>query len=417
MQGERRVTALAIALAGIFVALSAVTFIFPDRSLGTWLPVHLLFAGAAATAIGGVMPFFAAAVTGGRPAPVPIRIAGVMGVAAGASLIAAGRLVAPALGGPSAWPAGVGGLVFLGGVVAVAAATLLPLRSAGGPARVILGIVYTVALVNIATGATLATLLLLGSADVARAWPGLRAAHAWLNVFGFVSLVVAGSLLHLLPTVVGARISRTPASVATFALLAIGPALAALGFAIDDRDISVVGATLAFAGSVALGAHTMSVMRRRASWTSDAAWHRFTGWSLSAGVAWFIVGTGIALATTLLSESVDEGWQLGPLVAPIGVGWVAQVLIGAWSHLVPSVGAGSPQRHARQRRILGLAGPARVAAFNAGVAAMVLATFVAPVAGVLSTVGVVTVAAAALTAVGLLVASLLTRAPAATLAR
>lgn len=416
MSGERRVTLLAIGLAALFVALSAVGFVFPHPVLGAWVPVHLLLAGAATTAISGVMPFFSAAVTGGRPAPVVIRTLGVLGVAAGTLLIVVGRLQAPALAGPGAWPGGLGGLVFIAGVIGVALATLLPLRSAAGPARIILGLIYAIALANVILGATLATLLLLGWDDVARHWAWLRAAHAWLNVFGFVSLVVAGSLLHLLPTVVGARISRTRASIATFGFVAAGPPVAALGFAVDSRIAAAVGAGLTVAGAITLGIHALNVMGKRAKWTTDPGWHRFTSWSLLAGIGWFMVGTAMAAWTTVSASSLVVGWQLGPLVAPIGIGWVAQVLIGAWSHLVPAIGPGSLDRHATQRRFLGLGATARLLAFNGGVGAMVASTATGTTtAGPLFVVGLLASVAAALCAVGLLGVALVVRVPAATL--
>ena len=41
--------------------------------------------------------------------------------------------------------------------------------------------------------------------------------------------------------------------------------------------------------------------------------------------------------------------------------------MGSWTHLVPSVGPGSPEVHARQRRILGRRATARVVLAQAGV--------------------------------------------------
>jgi nitrite reductase (NO-forming) len=412
MAGERRVTAMAIALAAFFVALTAITFVFPDPRLGAWLPIHLLLAGAATTAIAGVMPFFSAAVTRGRPAHVVLRTLAVVGVATGAFAVAAGRVASPAMVGPAAMPTGIGGLVFVVGVVGVAAATLLPLRSASGPARLILGAIYSVALLNVLIGALLASLLLLGADSVSQAWLALKPAHAWLNLFGFVSLVVAGSLLHLLPTVAGARINRTRASVATFALLPAGPPLAAVGFALESRITAVAGALLVVGGAIALAIHAATVMARRANWTTDATWHRFTSVSLLAAISWFLVGTTVAASTTLTASSLPSGWQIAPLIAPLGLGWVAQVLIGAWSHLVPAVGAGSPERHARQRQILGTAATVRLIIYNGGVVAMLIATVMGETAGALFVGGMLAAALVAVSSVGLLAIALISRDPA-----
>ena len=39
------------------------------------------------------------------------------------------------------------------------------------------------------------------------AWLSLHLALAWFNLVGFVSLVIATTLLHFFPTVVGARMA------------------------------------------------------------------------------------------------------------------------------------------------------------------------------------------------------------------
>jgi hypothetical protein len=349
---ERRITVVAIALAGAFVALAILSAVVSVPALGVWLPVHLLLAGGAATAIAGVMPFFSSAVANAPPAPGLLRMLGVLGVAAGAALVAGGRLVSPGLA-QDGWLAGIGGLVFTGGLLAVAGATLLPLRSALGGRRMVVGVVYGMALVNVIIGATLASLLLLGWLPAAQAWPALKPAHAWLNVFGFVSLVIAGSLLHLMPTVVGARIGRSGAAQVVVVAITSGPLLCAAGFILESHIAAVAGAVLLLIGAAALAAHGYDVVRRAARWTTDPGWHRFTTWSLVMGLAWFVVGSAIAAWLVIDGGAGPAGWRMGPLMAPIGIGWVAQVLIGAWSHLVPAVGPGSPQRHAAQRRRLG----------------------------------------------------------------
>lgn len=404
---ERQVTALAIGLAAGFVGLTLASLLLPDTArLGAWLPLHLLLAGAASTAIAGVMPFFSAAVSGAPPAPAAVRLLAVAAVAGGALVIAAGRLLSPPLTGADPPLAGLGGLVYLVGLIAVATATLLPLRSALGPRRFVMGTIYGVAILNAVIGAALGTLLLLGWSEIAGGWAALKPAHAWLNVFGFVSLAIAGSLLHLLPTVAGARISRTRSSIVCFAAVASGPLVAAIGFAITSQPLAVLGAAVLVVGALALAIHGANVLRARATWTTDPDWHRFATWSLVAGIGWFVVGTVIAATSVVAGWSTHEAWQLAPLVAPIGIGWVGQVLVGAWSHLLPAVGPGSPERHAGQRRALGLGGTVRLALVNGGVAAMVVAGFV-PELGVLFAVGLVGAALAGVAAVALIGRALL----------
>lgn len=367
---ERVVAATAIVLAAVFLGLALMAGVAGNGRLGTWLPVHLLLAGAASTAIAGVMPFFSAALTNGPPAAGWLRFSAVIGVAMGAALVVGGRVASPALVGGNAWFAGAGGVVFVGGLVLAAGATLLPLRHALGRRRLVIGLVYGMALVNVIAGATLASLLLLGWLPALQEWPALKPAHAWLNVFGFVSLVIAGTLLHLLPTVVGTRISDSRAGLVAAVCIALGPPLAALGFIVGAGLVALAGAAVLVAGALALSIYALDVVRHSAHWTTDPGWHRFTAWSLLAAVAWFVAGSLIAAWLVVANGANPSGWQLTPLVAPLFVGWIAQTLVGAWSHLVPAVGPGLSPRHAMQRRVLGRAATARVVLLNGGVALM-----------------------------------------------
>jgi nitrite reductase (NO-forming) len=296
-----------------------------------------------------------------------------MGVAAGTAVIVGGRLFAPAL--PIV--AASGGALFLTGIAAVAAATLLPLRFAIAARRIFMGAVYGIALANVAAGAILGIGYFLGWTPLLEAWSTLKPAHAWFNVFGFVSLAIAGSLLHLLPTVVGARIARTTASMVCFAGFATGPALAGLGFIAGVGWIVQIGACLTVIGGLALAWHGLTVFRAKAAWTTDPGWHAFNSGSLFAGISWFVVAAGIALVQVLTGGATAGGWSLTVLVLPLGLGWAAQILVGSWSHLVPAVGPGSPQQHARQRTILGTYGRWRVAALNVGLALAVVGQYLA----------------------------------------
>lgn len=403
---DRHVTLVAIVLAGGFVGLALLALLAPPAlSQGSWLPLHLLLAGAAPTAIAGVMPFFSAAVSGAPPARLVVRLAGVLGVAIGAGVVIGGRLMSAEVGSAGALIAGLGGVVYLGGLLAVAAATLLPLRAALGPRRYFMGAIYGLALLNVIAGVSLSTLFLLGWAPVLAAWGVLKPAHAWLNLFGFISLVIAGSLLHLLPTVAAARIRRTAASMVTFVALAAGPALAALGFVLGSDLLAFGGAALLVAGAGALAWHALTVLRSRARWTTDRGWHTFATWSLVAGIGWFVVVALIAAGQVVSAGASAAAWDLRPLLVPIGVGWAAQVLVGAWSHLVPAVGPGSHEQHARQRTILGRGAVARLALVNGGALAVVAGDALA--APSLTIGGALGIAVAGVTALSLLASALI----------
>lgn len=89
---------------------------------------------------------------------------------------------------------------------------------------------------------------------------------------------------------------------------------------------------------------------------------------------------------------------------PLALGWVAQVLIGSWTHLVPAIGPGDQAAHAIQRRRLGRWGTVRVVSWNAAVAALTLGALL-DVPSLVS-IGAITLAAEAALAVGLLLRSI-----------
>ena len=142
--------------------------------MGWWLPLHLLLAGGAATAVAGVMPFFSAGVASVPPAPTAIRVAGVAGIAAGAALIVLVRIAGSGAIDNGALGA-VAGSTYLAGVAAVAAATLLPLRAALGPRRVVLAVSYGAALTSVARG--LSSARSPSRAGDRRSRPGMRCAR------------------------------------------------------------------------------------------------------------------------------------------------------------------------------------------------------------------------------------------------
>ena len=95
---------------------------------------------------------------------------------------------------------------------------------------------------------------------------------------------------------------------------------------------------------------------------------------LVAGVAWYVIG--IALATGRLAAfaigAAPDGWSTPLVAAPLAVGWVVQVLIASWTHLLPSIGPGDPPAHARQRTVLGRWAVPRLAALNLGTALLAI---------------------------------------------
>jgi nitrite reductase (NO-forming) len=398
---DRRITAFGIALAAAFVLAAALsTLAPPSLRIGWWLPLHLLLAGAAATAIAGVMPFFSTALAAVAPAAPALRVVGVAGVAAGAVLVT----VARGLGDLGPLVGGAGGVVYVIGLLAVGAAAILPLRVALGPRRVVVGAAYGAAIAAVMLGAVIGTLFLAGWQPVLAAWDVLRPAHAWLNAYGFVSLVIGATLVHLLPTVAGARIERSRATVLTMLGLGAGPVVTALGFVTRTDVLAILGAAITVAGAFALVAHAWAVVVRRGRWTTDHGWHTFALASLVAAVGWFVVAAVLGAWSVLTHGATARAWDGTLVLAPLALGWVLQALVGSWTHLVPAVGPGDAPLHARQRRILGRAWLPRLVAFQAGVG---LVAFGLPLSLPWAiTAGLALVGAAVVGALALLVAAL-----------
>jgi nitrite reductase (NO-forming) len=326
------------------------------------LPLHLALAGAASVAIASVMPFFTSALSAAPPAGPRTRIAVIAAVAGGALGVTLGVTAGTA---PLAT---AGGTLFIAGLIGLGWATFMPLQHALGPRRGIIALAYGSAIADVIVGASLATLLVAGWPPVALAWGALKPAHAWLNLFGFVTLVIGGTLLHLFPTVAGSRMAQHPSATVAVRSLAAGAPLVALGYALRVGLLVVVGGAATLLGGLALLAYLIRSWRARSGWTTDAGWHRFTTGALASSATWFSVAAGIALLRIVQSGADPLGWNVTAVAGPLVAGWVVLAIVGAATHLVPAIGPGDPARHRRQREILGQASLTRLALLDAGVA-------------------------------------------------
>ena len=154
---DRWVVLVAILATAAFLVAALVAMFLPEIvRRGAWLPLHLALAGAATTAISGVMPFFAAALAAAPPSDVRLRMVSVGAVALGAAAVALG------VAGNVVWLAVAGGSGYVAGIMLTAVATVRPLARALGPSRGLVTQGYVVALGEVAVGASLATLYVAG---------------------------------------------------------------------------------------------------------------------------------------------------------------------------------------------------------------------------------------------------------------
>jgi nitrite reductase (NO-forming) len=331
---------------------------------GAWLPLHLALAGAATSAIAGIMPYFTAAFAAAPPRDSRLRMAALGAVALGALGVSVG-----VVGGQSGLAA-AGGVAFMAGIGLTGVAAIRPLGQGLGPSRGLVTQGYVIALAEVALGASVATLFVAGWTPVVEAWAQVKPAHAWLNLVGFVSLVIATTMLHLFPTVVGARIARRPSARITVIGLAAGAPLVALGFALASDTVARLGAIGVVAGAAALAVYAWRTWRTRARWTTDPDWHRFAIGGLMTAIAWFEVGIAIAAGRVLAFGADPAAWWVEAVAGPLVAGWIALTIVASATHLVPAIGPGNPIAHARQRHLLGRGSSVRLVAINVGIAAL-----------------------------------------------
>lgn len=357
---ERHVLALGLAVSGGFVVAAAVTAVIGlVQSSGVWATLHLALAGAATVAIGTFMPHFAVTLAGTRPASSPQRLASLALLAAGALLAVLGMTF---LGG--AW-AGAGSAVMVAGLGIVAWHTYRPTRDPLARRHKVVVLAYGLAIGQLAAGIILGGLGAIGIDAIVAEWAVLRAAHAWLTLFGAVTLTIFATLVYLAPTVLGARIRAGKALAVGVVGIMAGPLITTVGFALDVLPVAVAGMSITLAGALGQVGYVLDAYSRRGPFTTEHDWRRVAIGHLLAGPAWFLAAVGIAVTELLLGRPL-AGWSIGALAVPMVAGWMLQELVGSWTHLVPSVTGGDAASHARQRRVLAMASRTRLIAWNIG---------------------------------------------------
>jgi nitrite reductase (NO-forming) len=379
---DRRIAIAGAVLAAVLLLAALVALALPSGvGRGPWLPLHLALAGGASLAIAAVLPFFSTTLSAAPPAPTPLRVAAML-------LVAAGALVA-VVGYPSGMSAlaAVGAVVFATGFAITGIAAFRPLaRARRALPRLVLAS-YAVALIDVILGAGLVALYLAGWAPIVSTWPLGMVAHAWLNLLGFVSLTIAATLVHLLPTVLGTRIATRRSSLISVVGLIVGAPLVAAGMLLQGLAgaepgtavhgladlLSRAGALGLIAGAAGLAVFAGTTWRRRGRWTTDRDWHRWIVGGLGSSITWFVVAALAAGIPVILLGADASTWSPAT-VAPLLVGgWLALAVLGSIGHLLPSIGPGGPVRHARQRVGLGRAAGIRLILLDGGVVVALLA--------------------------------------------
>ena len=327
-----------------------------------WLLVHVLLLGAVTNAIVIWSGHFAASVLrlpeADRGAPAALRLvclnAGAVGVIAGMLferwyvVLAGGCLVAAAVTAHAVW--------------------LVRLMRRALPGRFSMTVRYYVAAsALLPVGAALGVVMARGglAGDLPER---LRVAHETINLLGWVGLTVAGTLITLWPTMLRTRVAdgAERAGRAALPVLLTGLGAAVTGTLLGPPPLAAPGMVVYAAGLVVAGRPWLREARVKAPRSCAA-------WSVAAGCAW-LVGSLAFLSGVLVSTTswITVGERASLLTAPLAAGWIAQVLLGALSFLVPVVLGGGPAAVRAATASLERAWPARLAVTNAALLLCVL---------------------------------------------
>lgn len=339
---------------------AAFALLLPERTrFGIWLPLHMTLAGAVAVAISGAMQNFAAALTA-TPAPREGLVwAQFAFVNAGAAMIAIG------------YPSGHGAVVAAGGASFLAGFGLLggfvvrAWRRALNKRHPLPLLMYAFAVACVLAGGTLGVFVGSGAIHDADVWIAFRHAHMTLNVLGFTSLTIAGTLVTLLPTVLRIRMPSWHGA-ATGLLFAGGVVMIAVGLALQATPVAAAGGVAYAGGALGLAWMVVRTIASERRWPVPVSAKH-----LMMAATWFTCGT-IALAVQLFGgvESFDRFREVY-LVMFVG-GWIVQALLGAWLYLLPMAKPGHPDERRRFLAAIELGGTLELIALNAGLVLLAL---------------------------------------------
>ncbi|MGW3658260.1 multicopper oxidase domain-containing protein [Streptomyces sp. NPDC005151] len=326
-----------------------------------WLAIHLFLLGAATTAIVVWSEHFAVAMLHARLPDRRWSNARLAGVNTGVLGILTGVWAdLPVLTGA--------GCALL--VTAVAAHLVVLVRMGRGALGGRLAPIadyYRAGAAALIVGAVLGWLLATGRAGPQH-YTGLKLAHVHVTLLGWIGLPVLGTLFMLWPTVLGVRMAERTTRLARWVLMMTGGGLltAVAGLAAEWRPTAALGVAL-YAAGVAVATQLFArTVRRRPAISAPAAW------MLAATAGWLLVGVVVDLVLLAARPLAEVRDDIGSLVPVLLVGFVAQVLIGALTYLLPIVLASGPKERAALRAVLEQGWVPRLVALNLGVVLLAL---------------------------------------------
>lgn len=371
-----RAHVLVVAWLGLALLAAAAQEIMP---VARWLSAHMFLLGAVTTAILIWSEHFAVALL---HAKIPDERRSTARLAT-ANLAVAGLLL-------GVWTATtVLTAVSAALLVAAAGAHLMMLirlgRGAlGGRLKPIVAY-YRAATAALIAGAVLGWMLSGGGAGGPDRYAGLRLAHIHVTLLGWIGLPVLGTLFMLWPTVLGVRMKERTTKVSRWVLSLTGSGLlvAATALALGWRRPAAAGLALYVAGA-ALAVHLLVRTVRGNRPVSAAA-----AWVLATATCWLLIAVAADLAWLAARPLAEAQTGIDALLPVLLIGFVAQILIGALTYLLPVVLSSGPKDRAAVRALLERGWLLRLVTLNTGVALAAL-----PLPGPAATTGMLLAALA-----------------------
>lgn len=304
-----------------FLVLAAATAAFGSAigiERARWLAIHLALVGGVSQFVLGAAQFFAGAFLATGPPPRALIRAQMALWGCGTLLVAwgvAGARTAPTLLGAAA----------LLGALAVFAAALAGLRSASLQRAPWALRWYLTAAAFLACGVVAGAALAEGVAWTAGS---LLPAHLALNVAGWLGCAIVGTLHTFYPSLTRTELPLPRLQGPTFAAWSLGAAAQAIGYALDQPWLAVVGW-----GCLLIGAALLSVnvlLCARAGWPLS-----LSAQLLGAAQACMIAGLGVALIGVASSPAAAlTGSTRSAVAALLLAGWVGMTVLGSLLHLL-----------------------------------------------------------------------------------
>ena len=163
-------------------------------------------------------------------------------------------------------------------------------------------------------------------------------AHYSANIFGWIGITVAGTLITLIPTMLRTQLPvlAERRGYKSFPWLVLSTLLMMLG-ALSDRRMFSAGAVLMFMGAwlYLLSPHFSLLLKRN---------NPFSILSTFSSNAWLLI-SALSLAIDLITESTWKvvNHRAESLIFMLGIGFALQIGLGALSYLIPVVLGGGPE--------------------------------------------------------------------------